>query len=198
MVITVKSADKVYKGEIKTVTNNSLTIKDEKVGDKDFTEIEIEEISWERKTTNYFAFAKYIIPGVMQFQNGKKLKGLIMGTLFFGFIGGAASQYAAATKAIDSDVDYILIGNNIYVGSNLNPNPEYENHIKNMQYSLGGLGLLYAFHSYEVYSHISKSGVKTSIKINASQNYNPVISSNPNPLTSASNQSIEFNISYQF
>lgn len=196
--VKIKSAEKNYSGELIEVSLKDLIIKDGKEGKMKLTELDIDEVSWEAKSKISLSFLRYLIPGVMQFQNGKKIKGSVLGFLFLGFIAGAGSEYSKASKAVSEDVDYIIINNNIYVGSNLNENTLYNTHIKNMQYALGGLGLLYLFHSYEVYSHISKSGVKTSIKLNPfGLNENNIMTKNQ-VFQPIGNQAIEIKFSYSF
>ena len=195
--VKIKYKEKIYSGELTEVTLQNLTIKDSKEGKILLTELDIEEVYWEAKSKISLSFVRYLVPGVMQFQNGKKIKGSVMGFLFLGFIAGAGSEYSKASKAIAEDVDYLII-NNIYIGSNLNENTLYEKHIKNMQYALGGLGLLYLFHSYEVYSHVSKSGLKTSLKINPfGLNESNYLLKNQNFQT-IGNQAIEIKFSYSF
>lgn len=194
--LKIKSGEKIYSGEILEVSLIDLVIKDSKLGKIKLKEEEIDEINWESKAKLSFGFVRYLIPGVMQFQNGKKIKGSIMGILFFGLIVAAGSEYANASTAVKEDVDYILINNNIYIGSNLNENTEYNKHIKNMNYALGGLGALYMFHSYEVYKHVSSSGVKTSIKLNTYQ-LNETNLQTENRFQNR-NQTIEIKFTYSF
>ncbi len=196
--VKIKSGEKYYFGELISVTLVDLIIKDSVLGKVQLKEFEIDEVSFEAKPKFSFSFLRYFIPGLMQFQNGKKIKGSVMGFLFLGFIAGAATEYNKASKAVADDVDYVVINNNVYIGSNLNENTLYNNHIRNVQIAAGGLGLLYLFHSYEVYSHISKSGIKTSLKINPfGINENNYIIKNQNFQT-IGNQVIEIRFSYSF
>jgi small nuclear ribonucleoprotein (snRNP)-like protein len=190
--VELKVNKEIIKGEIRSIDSNHLVILDDKSNNRKFTELEVDEIFWENTSTGSYNFLTYIIPGVMQYRNGKKLKGSLMGFFFFGLIAGAASEYSAAGKALNDDIDYLIINNNVYIGSNLNPNPAFEGHIRNMNYAIGGAVLLYLFHSYEVYSFITSKGVKTSL------NVKPFIPYGQDVNNQNLHSTIEFRFSYSF
>lgn len=195
--INIKTNGQSITGEIQTVTNDTISIKTKKESVV-LKEIDIDEISWQSpaKLKISFSFLRYTVPGLFQFQEGKRLKGFLLGFLFFGFAGAIGAEYSAAQSALNGDIDYIIVGNSIYVGSNLFPNKEHQSHVRGMTAAIAGLTLVTLFHSYEVYSFVSSKGVKTSIHMQM-----PSINSQfyRNDLDqSRISSGIEFRISYSF
>jgi|JI10StandDraft_1071094.scaffolds.fasta_scaffold49902_3 hypothetical protein len=197
LTVSLQSKGKTITGEIQSVTVDTLSVKT-KNESLTFKEIDVEEVSWQGNSQKIsLSFLRYVVPGLFQFQEGKRFKGILLGFLFLGFAGGIGSEFASARSALQNDTDIILLNNNIYIGSNIYPNQEYEKHLKNMNYAIGGLSLIYLFHSYEVYSFTSSKGVKASIHMQlppmeSSQAFRPDLDQGRRTT------GIEFRISYSF
>ncbi len=195
LTVTLKSNGKTIIGEIQTVSTGTISVKT-KNESLVLKEMDVEEISWQGSQKVSLSFFRYVVPGLFQFQEGKRFKGILLGFLFLGFAGGIGSEFTAAQSALKHDTDFIILNNNLYIGSNIYPNAEYEKHLKNMNYAIGGLSLVYLFHSYEVYSFTSSKGIKASIHMQT-----PYISSQafrPDLDQGRRSSGIEFRISYSF
>lgn len=193
--VTLTAQGKTVTGEIQSVNFETIAIKT-KSENITFKENEVEEVSWQGTSKSSLTFFRYVVPGLFQFQEGKRLKGLLLGFLFLGFAGGIGAEFSAAQSALKNDTDYIIINNNLYIGSNIFPNQQYEKHIRGMNYAIAGLTLVYLYHSYEVYSFTMGKGVKASINMQV-----PTISSQTfrADLDQGRRTSgIEFRISYSF
>ncbi len=195
LTITLKSNGKTVMGEIQSVTTDTISVKT-KTESIAFKEMDVEEVSWQGSQKVSLSFFRYVVPGLFQFQEGKRFKGILLGFLFLGFAGAIGTEFISAQSALKNDTDFIILNNNLYIGSNIYPNQEYEKHIKNMNYAIGGLSLVYVFHSYEVYSFTTSKGVKASIHMQT-----PSISSQafrPDLDQGRRSSGIEFRISYSF
>ena len=193
--VTMQSNGKTITGEIQTVGTDTISIKT-KNESLVLKEMEVDEVSWQGSQKVSLSFFRYVVPGLFQFQEGKRFKGILLGFLFLGFAGGIGAEFSAAQSALKNDTDYIILNNNLYIGSNIYPNAEYEKHIKGMNYAIGGLTLIYLFHSYEVYSFTTSKGIKASIHMQT-----PTISSQafrPDLDQGRRSAGIEFRISYSF
>ncbi|MBP7283545.1 MAG: hypothetical protein KBA66_18310 [Leptospiraceae bacterium] len=195
LTVTFKNNGELLTGEIQSVSSDTVSLKTPK-DTITLKEVDVEEISWKGTPKMSFSFLRYTVPGLFQFQDGKRFKGLLIGFLFFGFIGGAVSEYSAAQSALKNDMDIIIIGNSVYVGSNIFPNAQYEKHTKGMTYAIAGAAMVSLFHAYEVYSHVTSEGVKASIYMQVpsitSQAYRPEFDQGRRAT------GIEFRISYSF
>ncbi|MBK8398857.1 MAG: hypothetical protein IPL26_26865 [Leptospiraceae bacterium] len=194
--VTLKSNGELITGEIESVTSDTLSLKTTK-NSLALKEADIEEISWKGAERMSFSFLRYTVPGLFQFQEGRRFKGLLIGFLFFGFIGGIGAEYSAAQNALNNDTDFIIINNSIYIGSNIFPNPEFEKHVRGMNYAIAGLTLVTLFHSYEVYSHVTSQGVKASIHMQVPSRNSQAFQTEFISQTQKST-GIEFRISYSF
>jgi hypothetical protein len=196
LTITLKSNGQLVTGEIESINTEKISIKTKKET-LSFNEVDVDEISWQGKAKISLSFLRYTVPGLFQFQEGKRFKGLLIGFLFLGFAGAMGQEFVAAQKALNDDVDYIVFNNNLYIGSNIYPNKEYEKHLRGMNMAAGGLALVVLYHSYEVYSFVSSTGVKASIHMQMpygnAQAYRP-----PELGQGQRANGIEFRISYSF
>ncbi|HMW06130.1 MAG TPA: hypothetical protein PK079_16965 [Leptospiraceae bacterium] len=193
--LTVSANGKNYTGEIQSVNFETMSIKT-KSETVSFKENDVEEVSWQGSSKASLAFLRYVVPGLFQFQEGKRFKGILLGFLFLGFAGAIGAEFSAAQSALNNDTDYIIINNSLYIGSNIFPNQQYDKHIRGMNYAIAGLTLVYLYHSYEVYSFTTSKGVKASIHMQM-----PSISSQaftPDIVQGKRSNGIEFRISYSF
>lgn len=196
--VTVRTNGNSITGEVQSITHDSLTLKTPKES-LIFNEIEIDEVSWQAPEKMKFSlsFLRYSVPGLFQFQEGRRFKGFLLGFLFFGFAGAIGVEYSAAQNALSADMDYILVGESIYVGSNLLPNKQYQGHLRGMTAAIAGITLVSLFHSYEVYSFVSSKGVKASIHMQMPSIGSQVYRADLEQGRGISS-GIEFRISYSF
>lgn len=118
-------------------------------------------IEWKRKPgiLDYTKLAlTYTIPGVHQFKSNKPV-GIVLGSLFLLFSAAIPIEYLSAQRAAASNVDYIPVGNTVFIVSGLDSDPNFEQHKKNYYYAIGGLSVLYLIHSYTIYKDYTEGKI---------------------------------------
>ncbi len=168
---------------------------------KSIDEDSIQFLEWKKKPgfLQYTKFAlEYSLPGVHQ-SNSNKLTGITLGTLFLMFSVAIPIEYLAAQKSAANNVDYIPVGDNIYIVSGLDSDPTFEKHKNQYYYAIGGLGAIYMIHSYTIFKEFREGKIPGFNSLEVSVNKtSPEPRVFKNPEQTGMNTNIELKYSYSF
>lgn len=136
-------------------SQGQLTILSENI-EYTFAEDEIEEINWVKDSRGFGYYAlqslKFTIPGLLEYPVNK-WEGIGMMSAFGLLAVAIPLEYSAAVKASQGQDTYLVYNGNLVVLNGLGGNGGFSSH-KNFYYgAIGGMGVLYMAHSFEVYRY---------------------------------------------
>jgi len=202
MEVTINSEGKKELGKVEEYNFSERRILFKSNGiRKSIDEDSIQFLEWKKKPglLHYTKIAlEYSLPGIHQY-NSNKLTGITLGTLFLFFSVAIPVEYVAAQKSAATNVDYIPVGDNIYIVSGLGSDPTFEKHRNQYYYAIGGLGAVYMIHSYTIFKEFreGKSPGFNSLEVSVTKN-SPDTKIFKNPEQTGMNTNIELKYSYSF
>jgi hypothetical protein len=132
----------------------------------ELSESEITELHWKADLPFDWKFIPRIaIPGVYQWPHNKwKSSGMIL--LFLALGAAIPVEHGNAQKALEKDQEVLLFNNTIYFLNGIGNNSAFENHKRNRNIAIGGLGGLMLYHWVDVYiTEKNSKGNATTIQL---------------------------------
>lgn len=175
--IEAKSKTKKFKGVIESrdTAKGSINLKTKASEVETLTDKEITEIRWENEeikfSTKFLRYSKYLIPGIPQFPDNR-WKGAGMFTAFLLFAAAIPIEYSAAQSSLKNDSTILPFNGSFIVVSGFGSNPSFDTHQRNMIAAGAGLGLLYAYHFYDVWKMTRPKEPGTSFDFRLTPQYN--------------------------
>lgn len=150
--LQIKSKKGEWKGAVfdSDSQNGKLNLKTEKEGIT-LDESEVEEIYWKRDISRFSwkDFPQIAIPGIYQWPRNRVLGGSMF-LLLLGFSALVPSEFNKAQAALNRDQTILVANNRIYILSGIGTNSEFEQHKRNMNLGIIGLGIIFSYHIYDV------------------------------------------------
>lgn len=150
--LRIKSKKGEWKGSVSNsdFQNGNLNLETEKEGIT-INDSEIEEIFWKREEPSRFwkEFPQIVLPGIYQWPRSRLVGGSML-LLLAGFGAMIPTEFNKAQAALNEDQTILIANNRVFVVSGLGTNSKFEQHKRNMNIAMAGVGLVITYHIYDV------------------------------------------------
>ncbi len=147
---------KSKKGEWKGSVSNSdfqsgeLNLETDKEG-VILNDSEIEEIFWKREEPSriWKEFPQIALPGIYQWPRSRLIGGSML-LFLVGFGAMIPMEFHKAQQALNQDQTILVANNRVFIVSGLGKNEKFEQHKRNMDIAMAGIGFIVSYHIYDV------------------------------------------------
>lgn len=111
----------------------------------------INSVTWNNTYNFEWSDLSALLPGYDQIRAGRYWVGIPLALLSVGSIAGSISEYSKAQSTKDGPIQFLPIGNQVYLGYNLYGKNEAQTHVSNSNALGGAFALLYLVHGIDLY-----------------------------------------------